>query len=249
MSEGPERHLDAARQKLPRDNVCRSFATQLPHNAGAVLKRAKKSSLVGDQRTRRGGGKKGGGTSRGDPPRQTVPNPLTSVRFQTFGMFSNFCPPNPLSISLSRSLRNSQNFHQPTSSETAFGGSRKMVSDGPSSQGFAFQYVLPLPLALPWGRGNLGGILRDNLGEGNCASKIAAREWGVNFCREASRCLAGPSGQVSRFSGTEKQPKHKVFGPVVPWTSGRISGRTSRSKNFHSITWSAGKLSFLCGRR
>ena len=43
------------------------------------------------------------------------------------------------------------------------------------------------------GRGNLGGILRDNLGEGTCESKIAARQWGVNFCREASRCLAGPS--------------------------------------------------------
>ena len=39
-----------------------------------------------------------------------------------------------------------------------------------------------------------GGILRDNLGEGNCESKIAARQWGVNFCCEASRCLARPSG-------------------------------------------------------
>ena len=47
---------------------------------------------------------------------------------------------------------------------------------------------------LLWGRGNLGGILRDNLGEGNWESKIAARQWGVNFCREASRCLAGSSG-------------------------------------------------------
>ena len=47
---------------------------------------------------------------------------------------------------------------------------------------------------LLWGRGNLGGILGDNLGEGNCESKIAARQWGVNFCCEASRCLAGPSG-------------------------------------------------------
>ena len=47
---------------------------------------------------------------------------------------------------------------------------------------------------LLWGRGNLGGILRDNLGEVNCESKIAAGQLGVNFCREASRCLAGPSG-------------------------------------------------------
>ena len=49
---------------------------------------------------------------------------------------------------------------------------------------------------LLWGRGNLGGILRDNLGEGNWESKIAARQWGVNFCREASRCLARPSGKA-----------------------------------------------------
>ena len=42
---------------------------------------------------------------------------------------------------------------------------------------------------------NLGGILRGNFGEGNCESNIAARQWGVNFCREASsRCLARPSG-------------------------------------------------------
>ena len=45
----------------------------------------------------------------------------------------------------------------------------------------------------------MGGILRDNLGEGNCESKIAARQWGVNFCREASRCLAGPSGLAASW--------------------------------------------------
>ena len=54
-------------------------------------------------------------------------------------------------------------------------------------------------------RDGLGGILGDNLGEGNCESKIVLRERGDNFCREASRCLAGPSGQwkfisVMRFS-------------------------------------------------
>ena len=47
------------------------------------------------------------------------------------------------------------------------------------------------------GERQFGGILGDNLGEGNCESKIVARQWGVNFCRETSRCLAGPSG--SRF--------------------------------------------------
>ena len=39
------------------------------------------------------------------------------------------------------------------------------------------------------------GILRDNLGEGTCESKIAARQCGVSFCSEASRCRAGLSGQ------------------------------------------------------
>ena len=49
---------------------------------------------------------------------------------------------------------------------------------------------MPLLLA----RDSLGGILGDNLGEGNCESKIVSRQWGVNSCRETSRCLAGPSG-------------------------------------------------------
>ena len=47
-----------------------------------------------------------------------------------------------------------------------------------------------------WARDSLGGILRGNLGEGNCESKIAARQWESIFCREASRCLARPSGSV-----------------------------------------------------
>ena len=52
----------------------------------------------------------------------------------------------------------------------------------------------------------MGGILRDNLAEGNCESKIAARQWGVNFCREASRCLAGPSGLVLLKRGGQALP-------------------------------------------
>ena len=95
--EGPERHLDAARQKLPRDNFCRSIAAQLPSPRGNF--------------------------ARGE-------NVLKNVA-----------------------------------------------------------------------RGNLGGILRDSLGEGSCESKIAARQWGVNFYREASRCLAGPLG----FAQKEKK--------------------------------------------
>ena len=39
------------------------------------------------------------------------------------------------------------------------------------------------------GRDSLGGIfLGDNLGEGDCESRIASRQWGDNFCRETSRC-------------------------------------------------------------
>ena len=92
--EGPERHLDAARQELPGDNFYRSFAAQLPSPQGQFGNKQKSSLL--------------------------------------------------------------------------------------------------------WGRGNLVGILRDNLGKCNCESKIAARQWGVNLCREASRCLAGPSGSGNR---------------------------------------------------
>ena len=49
-------------------------------------------------------------------------------------------------ISLIEALANAQNFPR----LTTFGGSRKTVSDGPSSRGFAFRYVSrPPPLALP----------------------------------------------------------------------------------------------------
>ena len=46
-AEGPERHLDAARQKLPRDNFCRSIAAQL--TTGTILKEEKMSSIVGER--------------------------------------------------------------------------------------------------------------------------------------------------------------------------------------------------------
>ena len=46
-------------------------------------------------------------------------------------------------------------------------------------------------------------------------------------------------------SGTEKQPKQKVFGRYIPRTSGWISGQTSRPKNFHPIARRAGKSSFF----
>ena len=43
--EGLERHLHAARQKLPRDNLCHSIAAQLPSPRGQFWKKNKKLSL------------------------------------------------------------------------------------------------------------------------------------------------------------------------------------------------------------
>ena len=51
-------------------------------------------------------------------------------------------------------------------------------------RGVNFERGLKKPLL--WGRDSLGGILGDNLGEGNCESKIASRQWGDNLCRETS---------------------------------------------------------------
>ena len=66
-----------------------------------------------------------------------------------------------------------------------------------------------------WERDSFGGVLGDNWGEGNCESKIVARQWGVNFYRETSRCLAGPSGRERRLSskgrfGLPKRPQNSA---------------------------------------
>ena len=84
----------------------------------------------------KGGGEKEGGQNltRRPPAENSFRPPLP-----------RYVLPPPYSISLNKSLRKLQNFPQLTTSETAFGGSRKMVSDGPSSRGFAFRYVLPPP--------------------------------------------------------------------------------------------------------
>ena len=60
---------------------------------------------------------------------------------------------------------------------------------------------------LLWGRGNLGGILRDNLGEGNYESKIAARHWGINFYREHLDVLQGPLGKRQNHWRTDVQQR------------------------------------------
>ena len=82
-----------------------------------------------------------------------------------------------------------------------------------------------------WGRGNLGGILRDNLCEGRTwESKIAARQWGVTFCparhQDASQGPLGRAGNGrTNFMGTwhffcsfcrEALHAHKVQGGECP---------------------------------
>ena len=86
--------------------------------------------------------KRGGGGQKRGGGQNLTRRPPTENSFRTphLGMFCP--PPPPNSISLSQSLRNAQNFPQLTTSKAAFGGSRKMVSDGPCSRGFAFRYVL-----------------------------------------------------------------------------------------------------------
>ena len=68
---------------------------------------------------------------------------------------------------------------------------------------------------LLWGRDSLGGIFGDNLGEGKCESRIAPRQWGDNFCRETSRCLAGPSG-LCLFQGPVVRDPSGEFRRVGP---------------------------------
>ena len=46
--KGPERHLNAARQKLPRDNFCRSITAQLPSPRGQFWKRKNVLSCGGE---------------------------------------------------------------------------------------------------------------------------------------------------------------------------------------------------------
>ena len=40
---------------------------------------------------------------------------------------------------------------------------------------------------------------------------VAARQWGVNFCREALRCLAGPSGH-----SIQKRPAPQICPIICP---------------------------------
>ena len=85
----------------------------------------------------RQGAKKGGAKPHEEnPPRKTVSDPPH---------LGTFCsPPPPIPFLLLSPFRNSPSFPQATLSETAFGGSPKMVSARPPSRGSVFRYVLPL---------------------------------------------------------------------------------------------------------
>ena len=83
--------------------------------------------------------------------------------------------------------------------ETIF--SRSVAAQLPSPRG---QFRKRGKNPLLWGRGNLGGILRDNLGEGNCEAKIAARQRGVNFFAARHQDVSqGPLGCALRRADTQ----------------------------------------------
>ena len=91
--------------------------------------------------------KTGGAKEWGGPSLTTYEETPPRKQFLTPPHLGTFCPPSH-SISLSKSRRNSQSFPLLTLSETAFGGSRKVASDGPSSRSFALRCVPPPPRSL-----------------------------------------------------------------------------------------------------
>ena len=100
------------------------------------------------QENANGGSKNGGGGGVGQnfmrrPPQKKVSDPPH---------LGTCCPPPSNSISLIKSLRNSQNFSQVTSSETAFGGSPKWLPmDHPREVCLFGTFPPPPPFALPSG--------------------------------------------------------------------------------------------------
>ena len=53
-------------------------------------------------------------------------------------------------------------------------------------------------------RESFGGMLGDNLGEGNCESKIVVRQWGVNFAARHQGVSQGPLGRSSKQQSKEQ---------------------------------------------
>ena len=103
-----------ARERAPAPKTCLVRSSDLSHHSvlcSSPTPPPRPDNARGEGKKEGGGGK----TSPGDPPQKTVPDPH----------LGKFCP--LPSISLSKSLRISQTLPQQTS-ETAFRGSRKMVS-------------------------------------------------------------------------------------------------------------------------
>ena len=96
---------------------------------------------------------------------------------------------------------------------------------------------------LLWGRGTLGGI-EETIWVRAIAGQKLPRQWGVNFCCEASRCLAGPSGWVwRRFAMTQKSLA-LVLGPHPPAITG-ISGLQPKRRKINkeiAVSASPGKF-------
>ena len=130
---------------LPERGVF-AFASQYMDPRKARGKKTPKSQRHSQdqlfQRPRKRGG--GGAKKRGGQNQTRRPPTQNSFRPPHLG---TFCPL-PHSISLSKSLRNSQNFPQLTSSETAFGGSRKSGFRRAILARFCFSVRSPPPLAM-----------------------------------------------------------------------------------------------------
>ena len=82
-----------------------------------------------------------------------------------------------------------------------------IVLELPSPQGFILKEEKCPSLV---GERQFGRYFRRQLGEGNCESKIVSRQWGDDFCRETSRCLAGPSG-LAMQADEEAEIKESPF--------------------------------------
>ena len=96
------------------------------------------------------------------------------------------------------------------------------------------------------GRVNLGGILRDDLGEGNCESKTAARQWGANFCLAHS----GPDlsyvvgNSACRGCLQEDYPGHKFFGVVGGDLVGGCAGPGHNAFSRGALTMQSPRITF-----
>ena len=165
--EGPPRHLDVSRRKLSPHCLETIFGSQLPSPKSSP-ELPPKLSLA---------------HKRHIFPLSKLPLQWGTLRdnWETNIVSRQFCP------ATSRCF-----FWLARQQMPRDNACRSVAAQLPSSRDYIWKRKQS---PLLWGRGNLGGILRGNLGEGSCESKTAARQRGVKFCRETLRCLLGPSGK------------------------------------------------------